>query len=147
MHKIVKIILIVIGVIGTILWFQLPSTDVPAAEAVNNGSMNFMFIIAYILLGISVVATILFGLMNLFTSKGGLKKALLIIGGLLVVVVISYALANGTDVNFDEMAKNGVPTTEGEVKMIGLGLNMFWILALIAVGAMLFGGVKKMISK
>ena len=147
MHKIVKIILIVIGLIGTILWFQLPSMDVPPAEAVNNGSMGLMFIIAYLLLGIAVVVTILYGLMNLFTSKGGLKKALFSIGGLLVILVISYVLAKGTNVDMAAMAKNGVPTTEGEVKMIGMGLNMFFILAVIAVGSMLYGGIKKMISK
>lgn len=147
MHKIVKIILVVIGLIGAVLWFQLPSADVPAAEAVNNGAMNFMFIISYILLGISVVVTVLYGFLNLFSSKGGLKKTLLIIGGLLVVVVISYALAKGTDVNMAEMAKNGVPTSESEVKLIGMGLNIFFILTVVAVGAMLFGGVKKMISK
>lgn len=147
MHKIVKIILVVIGLIGTILWFQLPGSDVPPAEAVNNGSMSFMFILAYLLLGVSVVVTILYGFMNLFTSKGGLKKALFVIGGFLIVVGISYAMAKGTDVNMAEMAKNGVPTTESQVKMIGMGLNVFFILTLIAVGAMLFGGVKKMISK
>lgn len=147
MHKIVKIILIVIGLIGAILWFQLPSVDVPPAEAVNNGAMNFMFIISYVLLAISILATVLYGLLNLFASKGGLKKALLTIGGFLVVVVISYALAKGTDVNMAEMAKNGVPTTESEVKWIGTGLNAFFLLTLIAVGSMLFGGVKKMINK
>jgi len=147
MHRIVKIVLVVIGLIGAILWFQLPSADVPPSEAVNNGAMGLMFIISYILLGISIVATVLYGFMNLFSSKGGLKKALLIIGGLLVVVVISYALAKGTDVNMAEMARNGVPTTEGEVKLIGMGLNVFFILTIVAVGAMLFGGVKKMISK
>lgn len=147
MHRIVKIVLVVIGLIGAILWFQLPSADVPPSEAVNNGAMGLMFVISYILLGISIVATVLYGFMNLFSSKGGLKKALLIIGGLLVVVVISYALAKGTDVNMAEMARNGVPTTEGEVKLIGMGLNVFFILTIVAVGAMLFGGVKKMISK
>ena len=72
MHKIVKIILVVLGAIGAILWFQLPSADVPATEAINNGSMNFMFIITYLLLGIAIAASVLFGLMNLFTSKGAL---------------------------------------------------------------------------
>lgn len=147
MHKIVKIVLVVIGLIGTILWFQLPSEDVPATEAVNNGAMNLMFVITYILLGISIVVTLLFGFLNVFTSKGGLKKAIMTVGGLLVVVVISYAMANGNDVNMAEMAKNGVPTTESEVKWIGAGLNAFFILMLIAVGTMLFGGVKKSISK
>ncbi|MCM4152854.1 hypothetical protein DHD05_14760 [Arenibacter sp. N53] len=147
MHKIVKIILVVLGVIGAILWFQLPSSDVPATEAINNGSMNFMFIITYLLLGIAIAASVLFGLMNLLTSKGALKKTLFGVGGLLVVVVIAYALANGTDVNLDEMAKKGVPTTESTVKTIGMGLNVFFILTIIAVGAMLWSGVKKMISK
>jgi len=147
MHKIVKIILVVLGVIGAILWFQLPSADVPATEAINNGSMNFMFIITYALLGIAIAASVLFGLMNLLTSKGALKKTLFGVGGLLVVVVISYALANGTDVNLEEMAKKGVPTTESTVKTIGMGLNVFFILTIIAVAAMLWSGVKKMISK
>ncbi|MCK0190615.1 hypothetical protein [Arenibacter sp. F20364] len=147
MHKIVKIILVVLGVIGAILWFQLPSADVPATEAINNGSMNFMFIITYLLLGIAIAASVLFGLINLLTSKGALKKTLIGVGGLLVVVVISYALANGTDVNLDEMAKKGVPTTESTVKTIGMGLNVFFILTLIAVASMLWSGVKKMISK
>ncbi|RTE55060.1 hypothetical protein EHW67_00360 [Arenibacter aquaticus] len=147
MHKIVKIILIVLGVIGAILWFQLPSADVPATEAINNGSMNFMFIITYVLLGIAVAATVLFGLMNLITSKGGLKKAIFAIGGLLVVVVISYAMATGTDVDLDEMARKGIPTTEDTVKTIGMGLNVFFILTIVAVAAMLWSGLKKMISK
>jgi hypothetical protein len=147
MHKIVKIILVVLGVIGAILWFQLPSADVPATEAINNGSMNFMFIITYLLLGIAIAASVLFGLMNLLTSKGALKKTLIGVGGLLVVVIISYALANGTDVNLEEMAKKGVPTTESTVKTIGMGLNVFFILTIVAVGAMLWSGVKKMISK
>ena len=147
MHKIIKIILVVLGVIGAILWFQLPSADVPATEAINNGSMNFMFIITYALLGIAIAASVLFGLMNLLTSKGALKKTLIGVGGLLVVVVIAYALANGTDVNLDEMARKGVPTTESTVKTIGMGLNVFFILTIIAVAAMLWSGVKKMISK
>tara|TARA_R110002049_G_scaffold181001_1_gene348018 strand:+ start:259 stop:702 length:444 start_codon:yes stop_codon:yes gene_type:complete len=147
MHKIVKIILVVLGAIGAILWFQLPSADVPVSEAINNGSMNFMFIITYLLLGIAIAASLLFGLMNLLTSKGALKKTLFAVGGLLVVVVISYALASGTDVNLDEMARKGVPTTESTVKTIGMGLNVFFILTIVAVGAMLWSGVKKMISK
>ena len=106
-----------------------------------------MFIITYVLLGIAIAASVLFGLKNLLTSKGALKKTLFGVGGLLVVVVISYALSTGTDVNLEEMAKKGVPTTEGTVKNIGMGLNVFFILTIIAVGAMLWSGVKKMISK
>ena len=32
------------------------------------------------------------------------------------------------------------------IKKIGMGLNVFFILTLVAVGSMLWGGIKKMIS-
>jgi hypothetical protein len=59
-------------------------------------------------------------------------------------VAISYGLASGTDVNIDEMAARGISTSETIVKRIGMGLNMFFILVIIAVGAMIWGGVRKM---
>ena len=45
MNKIVKIVLVVLGVLSAILWYQLPGRDVPASEAVGSAAMNFMFII------------------------------------------------------------------------------------------------------
>lgn len=147
MYKIVKIILAVLGLIGAILWFQLPSTDVPATEAIESGSMNFMFIITYLLLAIAVFASLIFSLINLFANPASLKKTLFVIVGFLVVVGISYALASGTDVNLDEMAARGIATTETTVKRIGMGLNMFFILTIIAVGAMIWGGLRKMTNK
>ena len=46
MNKIVKIVLIAIGLLAAVLWFSLPSSDDP--DAINSGSMNFMFIIMYL---------------------------------------------------------------------------------------------------
>lgn len=144
MHKIVKIILIVLGAIGAILWFQLPSRDVPASEAVESGAMNFMFIITYILLAIAIIFSLVFSLINLFSKPQSIKKTLFVIGGFLLVVAISYGLATGTDVSVDEMANRGIQTSESTIKRIGTGLNVFFILTIIAVGAMLWGGVRKM---
>ena len=45
------------------------------------------------------------------------------------------------------MANRGIPTTETVVKRIGTGLNLFFLLVAIAVGAMLFGGIRKMSNK
>lgn len=146
MYKIVKIVLAVLGLIGVILWFQLPGTEVPASEAIESGSINFMFIITYILMAIAVFASLFFSLVNLFANPKSLKKTLLVIGGFLLVVAISYGLASGTDVSIDEMAARGISTSETIVKRIGTGLNMFFILTIIAVGAMIWGGVRKMTS-
>lgn len=144
MYKIVKIVLAVFGLIGVILWFQLPGNDVPATEAIESGSMNFMFIITYILMAIAVIASVAFSLIHLFANPKSIKKSIYVIIGFLAVVVISYVLASGTDVNIDEMAGRGIATTESIIKRIGTGLNVFFILTIIAVGAMIWGGFRKM---
>ncbi|MDC6350218.1 hypothetical protein PP178_01525 [Zeaxanthinibacter sp. PT1] len=144
MHKIVKIILVVLGVIGAVLWFQLPSSDVPASEAVDSGAMNFMFIITYLLLAIAILFSLVFSLVALFSNPQSLKRTLIVVVGFLVVVGIAYGISSGTDVNIDEMARRGVATDESTVKLIGMGLNVFFLLTIIAVGAMLWGGVRKM---
>lgn len=147
MHKIVKIALVVIGLIGAALWFMLPEREMPAGEAAQSGAMNAMFWITYLLLGIAAFSSLLFALKNLFSSPESLKKTLFVVVGFLVIAGIAYVLASGTDVSVDEMAGKGIETSEATIKKIGMGLNLFFILTVIAVGSMLYGGVKKMTSK
>ncbi|RRQ49453.1 hypothetical protein DZC72_02230 [Maribacter algicola] len=143
MQKIIKIALIVIGLLSAVLWYMLPSSDMPAAEAAQSGAMNGMFIITYILLGIAVVAALLFTLKNLFSNPQGLKKTLFVVVGLAIVVGISYVLSSGTDVAPEYMAMS----SESTVKKIGMGLNVFFILTVVAVVLMVLPGVKKLFGK
>ena len=147
MNKIVKIVLAVVGVIAAIMWYQLPGREVPVSEAVQSGPMNIMFLIMYILLAVAVFSSLLFTIANLFAHPKKLKKTLMVFGGFLVVVVIAYATASGTDIDIEEMANRGVATTETVVKRIGTGLNLFFFLVIIAIGLMAWGGLKKVISK
>ncbi|WP_375323478.1 hypothetical protein [Flagellimonas sp. GZD32] len=145
MNKIVKILLIVIGLVAAVLWFSLPSADDPGA--INSGAMNFMFIIMYILLAIAVVSTVFFGFTKLLSTKGSLKKALFAIGGLAIVVAVSYGLSSGNAPVVEAMASRGIETTESTVKNIGMGLNVFFILTVLAVLLMVVPGLKKMFVK
>ncbi|HAI38528.1 MAG TPA: hypothetical protein DCM40_10585, partial [Maribacter sp.] len=129
MQKIIKIALIAIGVLSAVLWYLLPSADMPAAEAAQSGAMNTMFIITYLLLGIAVVVSLVFTLKNLFSNPQGLKKTLFVVGGFLLVVGVSYVLASGTDVDPEFLAMED----ESTIKKIGMGLNVFFILTIIAV--------------
>ncbi|WP_019670675.1 hypothetical protein [Eudoraea adriatica] len=147
MNKIVKIVLVVLGVLSAILWYQLPGRDVPASEAVGSAAMNFMFIITYILLGIAVAVSLVFTIKSLFANPKSLKKTLMVIGGFVLVVIFSYVLASGTDVSIEEMANRGIATSETTIRRIGTGLNMFFLLVLIAVVAMALGAFKKMTNK
>ena len=143
MHKIVKIVLLVIGLAGLICWFLLPGREVPASEAIDNGAMNTMFLLTYLLLAIAVIVSLLFTLKNLFSNPAGLKKTLFVLVGLAVVVIISYVISSGTDVADEYKAMSD----ESTIKKIGMGLNVFFILTVVAVGSMLWGGLKKMTSK
>ncbi|MBO0322959.1 hypothetical protein J0X14_11685 [Muricauda sp. CAU 1633] len=145
MNKIIKIALIVIGLIAAVLWFSLPSADDP--DAINSGAMNFMFIIMYILLTIAVVAALFFGLTKLFTTPGSIKKALFALGGLAIIVAISYGLSSNNAAVVEAMSGRGIETTEGTVKNIGMGLNVFFILTVIAVLLMVLPGLKRMFVK
>lgn len=147
MNKIVKIVLVVLGVLSAVLWYQLPGRDVPASVAVGSAAMNFMFIITYVLLGIAVAVSLIFTMKSLFANPKSLKKTLMVIGGFVLVVIFSYVLASGTDVSIEEMANRGIATSETTIRRIGTGLNMFFLLVLIAVVAMALGAFKKMTNK
>ncbi len=145
MNKIVKIVLIVISLLAAVLWFFMPNPEDP--NAIDSGAMNFMFVIMYILLGIAVIATLFFGVQKLLSTPGSLKKSLFAIGGLAVIVAISYGLSSGDEAKAvaDAMADKGA--TEGTVKNIGMGLNVFFILTIVAVALMVIPGVKKLFVK
>jgi hypothetical protein len=145
MNKIIKIALIVIGLIAAVLWFSLPSADDP--NAISSGAMNFMFVIMYILLAIAVVSAVFFGLKKLLTTPGSIKKALFAIGGLAIIVAVSYGLSSDNMAVVEAMSQRGIETTEGTVKNIGMGLNVFFILTVVAVLLMVLPGLKKMFVK
>lgn len=66
MHKILKIAVIAIGVLGVILWLMLLGSTDPYAD--------FMFYISYILLFISVGFVLIYSVKNLLSSPEKLKR-------------------------------------------------------------------------
>lgn len=148
MYKIVKIGLIVLSVIGFVLLFMMPDGDMPDSDQMNSGAIDAMHWLAYILLLIAVAMTLVFGLKNMVSTPGGLKKSLMGIIGLLVVLGIAYGLASGTDVSVEEMLdKNKIVTTESTIRSVGAGINMFGLLLVIAVGVIAWGAIKKATGK
>lgn len=151
MKKIITIILALIGVISIILLGRVISTGdtviQSAAKAGDMGVVDSLFnplaVVAYIVLGAVLLLVIFFMLKGMFTNPANLKRTLMGVGAFLLLLAICYfAFARGVET---PMQDNEVLSANGS-KWVGAGLYMFYALAIIAGGAMLFTGVKKMIK-
>ncbi|MEX2350747.1 MAG: hypothetical protein WD554_07695 [Flavobacteriaceae bacterium] len=134
LHKILRIVVLILSLAGIALLATILTG--------NEGTISLYMYIAYIVLGVAIVFTLLFSLTQLFTHKESLKKTLISVGIFILIIAVSYALSEGT-----EVIKDGVQiVSENGSKWVGTGLRTFYILAAIAVGAMIFSGVQKLIK-
>ena len=148
MQKIIKIVLIVIGVIAAgLTFFTMPSGDDPAA--IDSGSIDFLFLLTWILLIAASVMALFFGLKKMMTTPGGLKKALFSLGGLAVLFIIGYALSSTEEAEavVSTFAGKDIEPEVGTVKNIGMLLNVFFGMTLVAVALMIWPGIKKLIGR
>ena len=152
MHKGLKIIVAILSLIGIIGLVRIIMTGEEEAKALmasgnNNTLFETMSWMAYIIFAIAVVLVIIFVFKNLFSGGGNIKNTLIGVGAFVLVLIIGYVMSGGDPlVGTDKYAYDGVLATEGESKFVGGGLIAFYILSVVAIGAMIFSGVKKLIK-
>jgi hypothetical protein len=145
-QKITKIVALVLGVLGLIFQVTILSKGDDAIElnsyAGDFSSVSPMITLAIIILIIVVAITLVSSLATLASNPEKLKKALLSVAAFVLVVLLSFLLSDGAE----------TPLKDGEVlsafgsRLVGTGLRTFYFLALIAIGSMLFSGVKRFIK-
>ncbi len=145
-HKIVKIVTGILGVLGIVFLFMVIGSgdeEVKAAAAMGDYSkISPLITLSQVILGIAIIATLVFSLLGLFSDKEKLKKALFSIVGLLVVLGVAYATSEGVETPM----KDGEVLSAAGSRLVGTGIRMFYFLAIIAIGSMLFASVKKLIK-
>lgn len=146
MHKILKIVLLIVGVLSIVFLARIVGTGDEEVQALAaDGSTSLlepMLWIAYITLGITLILVLLFVFVNLFTNTATLKNTLVSVGAFLVVGLIAYFTASGVETQMQD----GKMLSASGSKWVGTGLYMFYFLAVIAAGTMLITGIKKMIK-
>ncbi len=145
LYKIAKILAWVFGIAGIATYVMILAKGDKAIEiAADNGDVSAVNPIYTVAL---IVFVLLLGIVLVFVLKGlaqgNIKKTLMSIGAFLVVVAISYGLAQGVET---PMGDDKVLSASGS-RWAGAGLYAFYILAIVAIGAMLWSGVKKLTSK
>ena len=143
LHKILKIVALILSVLGAIWLVRIimaGDTAITDSADLQDGLVTPFIYIAYLTIAIAIVFVLVFVLKNLFSSGNSLKGTLIGLGAFLAVVVISYVLASGEEVQL----RDGEVLSASASRWVEAGIYAFYILALVAIGAMVFSGVKKL---
>jgi len=145
LHKILKIVAIVLSLAGVIFLARIIAAGDEAIETGEKaGLVDPIAFVAYIILGLVLAFVLVFVIKNLFTNTAGLKNTLIGVGAFAAVIIISYVMAGGDELKYK--LEDGF-ATDSQSQMVGAGLTAFYILIVVAALAMIFSGVKKVISK
>ena len=146
-QTIVKIISAVFGLLGVVFLFRVIGAgdeEIKMADSMGDfGSVSPLVTLSIAILVITVIITVLFSLLNLASSGQKLKKSLLFIGCFVIVLVIAYGASSGVE----------TPLKDGEIlsascsRWVETGLRMFYLLAALAIGSMVFFGGKKLFNR
>ncbi len=142
-HKILKYLAIVIGVLGLILLGRIimAGDDAIVSSSATQQSVVTPFLwLSYIVMAVVLVLIIFFVIKGLF--KGNIKNTLISVGAFLLIVVIAYLVTDGTQ----KTLRDGEILSANTDHWVGTGLVTFYILAAIAVGAMVLSGIRKLIK-
>lgn len=143
LHKILKYLAIVIGVVGLILWGRVLMAGDDAIESsadLQASVVTPFLVVAYIIFAIIVLLVLVFVIKGLFS--GDIKKTLISVGAFLLIVVISYLVTSGSEMTMTDGEVYSANTTH----WVGAGLVTFYILAVTAIMLMVISGVKKLIK-
>lgn len=141
LHKILKYVSIVLGVVGLILLGRILAEDADAIEAsadLQNSLLTPIMYLSYLVLLVVLVLVAIFVIKGLF--KGNIKNTLIAVGAFLAVILIAYLVTDGSQMTL----KDGDILSASATHWISAGLVTFYILAGIAILAMVISGVKKL---
>jgi len=144
-QKLLTIILGIIGIISIIFLFVIINVgDEAIIAGESSGAVDTFMYISYMILLVTIALVLLFVIKGLFS--GNIKKTLMSVGAFVAIIVISYMLSSGTDLDLTPYNNKGLGITEAISKNVGAGLIAFYILGFFALVSMVFSGFNK-ISK
>src|SRR5690554_7245524 len=93
LYKILKIIAVLLSVAGIVFFAMILIKGDEAVALTGEGLDGFLYV-SYVVFALTIAFVLYFVLKRIFTEN--LKSTLLSVGAFLLIVAISYALADGT---------------------------------------------------
>ena len=137
LHKILKYLAYALGIIGAILALLIMTG--------SDGMIDNILYVTYIVLFVVIALILIYVVKGIFT--GNIKKTLMTVGLFLAVILISYLISSGTDLDLKQFNDKGLGITESISKNVGAGLYAFYFLSFLAIGATLLSSIKKIFNK
>ena len=138
LQKALTIAIAVISVIGLAFWIMI----IKGGD--DSSAIDMMLWLGKILVFAAAGIAIVLSLKNIASNPAKIKAAGISLVALLVIIGISYGLSSGQEVLSDTGEQM---VSESGSKNVGTGLRVFYLLIIIALGAMVASGVKKALNK
>ena len=113
LHKISKIVALVLGVAGVLLWGMLMIKGDEAVIASGGEGLDSFLYVAYLTFIILLITVVIFVVKGIL--GGDVKKTLMSVGAFLLIFVISYVMADGVE----SFTKDGELVTAQTSRYIG----------------------------
>ena len=152
--KILSYVVLLVGIITAVLIYVMSSnisdamvereTDeaISLPLEVSAPLVSPLYNLAIGIIVILLIVTVISVIGGLIKNPASLGKTLIGIVAFLAVLGLSYALAS----DFIPPLSGDNTVTPGTAKLAGAGIYAFYILTIIAIGAMIVAGIKKAIS-
>ncbi len=138
LQKALTVAIAVISVIGLAFWIMI----IKGGD--DSSAIDMMLWLGKILVFAAAGIAIVLSLKNIASNPAKIKVAGIALVALLAMVGISYAMSSGQEVLSDTGEQM---VSESGSKMVGTGLRVFYLLIIVALGAMVASGVKKALNK
>lgn len=131
LHKVTKIIALVVAVLSFV-FLALIMTN---SDADNSSMITPLIYLSYVILFACVAVVLIYVFKNLLTNKEALKRTLITLAIFAGVLLLSYVLADSSEVT---SVKKEVLASGSTSKLVSTGLNMTYFLAIAAIGSLFF---------
>lgn len=123
-----------LGAIGTLLSLLIfaAGNTTPEEKVALDGAVGSALLFTYLVGLVGALVAVGSSVRGLIINPQGVRSAAVGVGALLVVFVLSFLMADGSDF---EQYKN---INESGSKWVSTGLNAFYIMMLLSVGAVVF---------
>jgi glucan phosphoethanolaminetransferase (alkaline phosphatase superfamily) len=163
LQKIITYLVLLIGAIGAILWFTMNSSInkimneggiTEASDLAKNPELfnlaepavTPLYALLLVVLAIILVVTLISIFNSLASKPGAFKKVLIPIVLFAIILLIGYMFSTGDNVDLQPFIEKGQNITEATSKKVGAGIISFYVLIALAIGTMIWSGVKKIAS-